>query len=138
MKNKIIGSAVLAACTALASTAVLAQDNGRHDQNWGRGGPPQHQMDRNDHGRPGPGPQAHRGPPPHAPAYGRRGAGPRHNFYKGGRLPAQYRRHPYIIEDWRVHHLSEPPRGYYWVQAGNDFLLTAIATGLIAQVILNN
>jgi Ni/Co efflux regulator RcnB len=69
--------------------------------------------------------------------YGR-GAGPEHSFYRGGRLPAQYRSRQYVVDDWRGHHLSAPPRGYQWVQTGADYVLVAIATGIIAQLLLSN
>jgi Ni/Co efflux regulator RcnB len=69
---------------------------------------------------------------------GERGAGPDHQFYRGGRLPAQYRTRHYVVNDWRGHHLSAPPRGYHWVQAGGDYVLVAIATGVILQLMLNN
>src|SRR6185369_9491119 len=29
------------------------------------------------------------------------GAGPEHNFYRGGRLPDYYRGHEYVVDDWR-------------------------------------
>ncbi|QDL37958.1 RcnB family protein [Rhodoferax sediminis] len=64
------------------------------------------------------------------------GAGPDHNFRRGGRLPNEYRNHQYVVDDWREHHLSAPPRGYQWVQTGGDYVLVAIATGIIAQVLL--
>ena len=67
-----------------------------------------------------------------------RGAGPSHNWYRGTRLPPEYRTRHYIVEDWRGHRLSAPPPGYYWVQSGSDYLLVAIATGVIAQLLLNN
>ena len=66
-----------------------------------------------------------------------RGAGPDHNFYRGGRLPPQYRNHQYVVDDWRGHHLNAPPRGYQWVQTGGDYVLVAIATGIIAQILLS-
>ena len=69
---------------------------------------------------------------------GERGAGPDHQFYRGGRLPAQYRSRGYVVDDWRGHHLSAPPRGYHWVQTGGDYVLAAIATGVILQLMLNN
>ena len=68
---------------------------------------------------------------------GERGAGPDHDFYRGGRLPMQYRNRGYVVDDWRGHRLSAPPRGYYWVQTGGDYVLVAIATGIIAQILLN-
>jgi Ni/Co efflux regulator RcnB len=66
-----------------------------------------------------------------------RGAGPEHSFYRGGRLPPQYRSRHYVVEDWRSHHLYAPPRGYQWVQTGGDYVLVAVATGIIAAILLN-
>jgi Ni/Co efflux regulator RcnB len=66
--------------------------------------------------------------------YGARGP----EWHRGGRLPAQYRDHQYVVDNWRAHRLSAPPRGYHWVQVGNDYVLAAIATGIITQLILGN
>ena len=66
-----------------------------------------------------------------------RGAGPDHSFYRGGRLPGEYRSRQYVVDDWRGHHLSAPPRGYHWVQTGGDYVLVAIATGIIASILLS-
>jgi len=65
------------------------------------------------------------------------GAGPEHNFYRGGRLPDYYRGHEYVVDDWRGHRLQAPPRGYHWVQVGTDYVLVAVATGIIASILLN-
>ncbi len=70
--------------------------------------------------------------------HGERGAGPDRLYYRGGRLPPEYRTRHYVIEDWRSHRLSAPPHGYQWVQNGGDYLLVAIATGVILSVLLNN
>jgi Ni/Co efflux regulator RcnB len=67
-----------------------------------------------------------------------RGAGPNHEFYRGDRLASEYRHPNYVVDDWRGHHLSAPPRGYHWVQSGGDYILVAIATGVIMQLLLNN
>jgi Ni/Co efflux regulator RcnB len=69
---------------------------------------------------------------------GYRGGGPNHDLRRGARLPSQYHHRQYVVDNWRGHRLSAPPRGYHWVQAGDDYVLAAIATGLIAQIILNN
>lgn len=69
---------------------------------------------------------------------GSRGAGPQHNFYRGGRLPPYYRSHVYVVDNWRGYHLRQPPLGYHWVQTGGDYVLAAIATGVILSVILNH
>jgi Ni/Co efflux regulator RcnB len=66
-----------------------------------------------------------------------RGAGPNHSFHKGERMPAEYRHQQYVVDDWRGHDLSAPPRGYHWVQTGGDYVLIAITTGIIAELLLN-
>jgi len=70
--------------------------------------------------------------------HGERGAGPDHRFYRGDRLPMEYRGRSYVVNDWRGHRLSAPPRGYHWVQAGSDYVLVAIGTGVILQLMLSN
>jgi len=67
-----------------------------------------------------------------------RGAGPEHQYYRGQRYPSEYRGHQYVVEDWRGHHLRPPPRGYHWVQNGGDYLLVAIASGVILDLLLNH
>jgi len=64
--------------------------------------------------------------------YGARGP----QFYRGGHIPMEYRNRQYVVTNWRGHHLSAPPRGQQWVQVGADYVLIAIATGVIAQLIL--
>lgn len=133
-----------AACTALAMglSAVGAQAqprDPRHDpRNDQRNGPRYEQQHRPGHAQPRPQQVRPRpGPPPHAQGQRPwRGAGPDHRWYRGDRLPPMYRGRHYVVDNWRVHHLSPPPRGYHWVQYGGDYLLVAIATGVIAQLIL--
>lgn len=67
-----------------------------------------------------------------------RGAGPKHNFHKGGYISREYRHKQYVVSDWRGRHLHAPPRGYQWVQTGPDYVLIAISTGIIAQIVLSN
>jgi Ni/Co efflux regulator RcnB len=66
-----------------------------------------------------------------------RGAGPDHDFYRGARLPAEYRNHQNVVNDWRGHGLRTPPRGYQWVQTGGDYVLVAITTGIILELLLS-
>lgn len=122
--------------------------NGRPGGDRPGHGPGHGQVDGPGHA-PGDGPNrppSHNGRPPSPPQHGGGrppprpqgpGGGPDHNFYRGGRLPPYYRTRHYVVNDWRVHHLRQPPRGYYWVQTGGDYLLVAIATGIIAEVLLN-
>jgi Ni/Co efflux regulator RcnB len=59
-------------------------------------------------------------------------------FYRGGYLPHQYRSHAYYVNDWHSHHgLYAPPYGHQWVNVDGEFLLIALATGLIANALLN-
>jgi Ni/Co efflux regulator RcnB len=39
------------------------------------------------------------------------------------------------IQDWRAYHLRRPPRGYEWREVDGNYVLTAIATGIIASVV---
>jgi len=68
---------------------------------------------------------------------GGRGVGPNYAYYRGDRMPVEYRHRQYVVDDWRGHNLSAPPRGYHWVQSGNDYVLIAVATGIIASLLLS-
>lgn len=63
---------------------------------------------------------------------------PRHQHRRGGYLAHEYRNDRYVVNDWRNRGLYQPQYGQQWVQAGNrDYLLVAIATGLITQMLVN-
>ena len=57
---------------------------------------------------------------------------------RGHHVPPEYRHRQYVVSNWRAHHLAPPPRGYQWIQVGSDYVLAAIATGIIANLILNS
>jgi Ni/Co efflux regulator RcnB len=40
--------------------------------------------------------------------------------------------------DYRQHHLRRPGRGYEWRRVDNHYVLAAVATGVIASIILNS
>lgn len=70
--------------------------------------------------------------------FDRRGPAQHHaQWHRGGRVPTQYRGHQYVVNDWRGHHLHQPPRGYHWVGVGSQFALAAITTGVIAQIVVS-
>ena len=77
---------------------------------------------------------------PNAAIGTRASAGPARTIIFTGAIasPPEYRHRNYVVDDWRGHRLSAPPRGYHWVQTGNDYVLVAIATGVIMQILLNN
>ncbi len=60
---------------------------------------------------------------------------PRSEWRRGGRVPNEYRGRNYVVNDWRGHRLHAPAQGQQWVSVGGDYVLAAIATGLIAQII---
>ncbi|MFJ2986457.1 RcnB family protein [Collimonas sp. NPDC087041] len=128
MKMKIMATVVMA--MTLATTGLA------YGQNYGERND-QHNDQRDGQQRPDRGQQPDRGMrgDPHQ---GERGAGPNHAFYRGQRLPPEYHNRQYVVDDWRGHHLNAPPRGYHWVQTGGDYVLVAITTGIILQVLLGN
>lgn len=38
--------------------------------------------------------------------------------------------------DWHARHLRRPPRGYEWREVDGNYVLAAVATGIIASVII--
>jgi len=85
---------------------------------------------------------------PSAPRYVVRHHPVYHDRYRG-RPPWARGRHygyhgygpTYVVHDYRPyrHRLYAPPRGYYWRRSdAGEFLLVAIATGIIADIVLNH
>jgi Ni/Co efflux regulator RcnB len=56
-------------------------------------------------------------------------------WHRGDHLPRAYYGSSYIVYDWRPYRLYAPPYGYHWVRVGNDVLLTALATGVVLDVL---
>jgi Ni/Co efflux regulator RcnB len=112
--KKILTTAMAACVMASAAGAALAQP-GRHDR------PPPSFERRADHRY-------------HAPRYVAPRGYKARAWHRGDRLPAAYRGRGYYV-DYRTYHLAPPPRGYQYVRVGNDVVLTAIATGVVASVI---
>lgn len=129
MKSKMIVSALIAISIAASGSALAQRGNDNHDRN--------DHNDRNDHG------QQHDndGRRDDARKFKRddsRGGGPKHDLRRGQRLSQEYRDKRYVVNDWKARHLNAPPRGHQWVRAGNDYVLAAIATGVITQILLSN
>jgi Ni/Co efflux regulator RcnB len=62
----------------------------------------------------------------------------RHHYWARGQyLPRYYIAEPYYV-DYRVYDLRPPPYGYRWVRVDDRFLLVAVASGLIASMILSD
>ena len=125
MKRLIITTlaATLLAGTALSGTAMAAgqryDDRGRYDQRHDS------RYDRHDDRR------DHR--------YDRRDERRDYRrWQRGQRLDARYRSNGYYVSDYRRHGLRAPPRGYRWQRVDDSYILAAVATGLIASVIIAN
>ena len=129
MKSKLIVSALIALSIAASGSALAQRGNDNHDRN--------DRNDRNEHS------QQHDNDGRHDDARkfkrdDSRGGGPRHDLRRGQRLSQEYRDNRYVVSDWKARHLNAPPRGQHWVRAGNDYVLAAIATGMITQILLSN
>jgi len=59
-------------------------------------------------------------------------------WVRGDRLPGYHRGGYYVVSDWHARRLYRPQPGYQWVQVGSEYLLVAVASGIIASIILNN
>ncbi|MBT2335777.1 RcnB family protein [Variovorax paradoxus] len=104
-------------------------DDGRGERNFDHRGP---QRDRRDH-------SDYRGNQDFRDGrqFDRRGfPQPHAEWRRGGRVPGEYRSRNYVVNDYRAYRLQPPPRGYQWVGVGGDYVLAAIATGVIAQIIV--
>jgi Ni/Co efflux regulator RcnB len=56
---------------------------------------------------------------------------------RGQKLSINYRDRRYQV-DWRAHHLHQPRPGYQWVQVDGQYVMVALATGLIADAMFGN
>ena len=59
----------------------------------------------------------------------------RSNWRKGERFDYRQARNYRVVNDYRGRHLKAPPRGYRYVQSGNDALLVGISSGVIAAIL---
>jgi len=140
MKTKhLVIPALLAAVFASAPGFAQDRDHDRGDRNDrgsyqdNRGGDRDHRDGYQSHGGGRAGNEGYGGGEHHWD-----GAGPDHSWRRGDRLPTRYRSNQYVVNDWRGHNLRPPPRGYHWVQSGGDYVLAAVATGVIADLIINS
>jgi Ni/Co efflux regulator RcnB len=69
----------------------------------------------------------------HAPHYASNQA----YFHRGGYLPRAYWQPTYYVNDWQAYPgLYAPPYGYQWMNIDGNFLLVALANGLIANALV--
>ena len=56
-------------------------------------------------------------------------------WQKGQRFESRYAQNYRVISTPRQYRLRDAPRGYRWVQSGNDAVLIGITSGIIASVL---
>lgn len=86
-----------------------------------RGGPPGHAQGHKDKSNKGHDNGVHRGA---------------RGWSKGDVVPDAYRGGGYVVSDWRAAKLKSPPPGHRWIKVDGDYVLVAIATGVIASILL--
>lgn len=59
------------------------------------------------------------------------------HFYRGGYLPRAYLNPGYYVDYRAYPGLYAPPYGYQWVNVDGEFMLVALATGLITNLLIN-
>lgn len=122
---KKILTAAMAGALMLSGAGVAAaqgwdHDRGdRHDGGWQNSD----RGDRHDNGW-------HRG-------WDRDHGGWRSEWRRGYRMDHDYWNRGRRI-DWRYYHLRRPPAGYEWREVNGNYVLAAVATGLIADLIMNS
>jgi Ni/Co efflux regulator RcnB len=123
MFNKIILG--VAAASILAVPAAAAPYG--HDGNQGR----------NDRGRSGQVVNHRQVTDFRQQSYGFHQQGQAPRFRVGHRFDRNYATRYRVIQNPRAYRLHDAPRGYRWVQSGNDAVLVGIAGGLIGAIFAN-
>jgi Ni/Co efflux regulator RcnB len=159
MKRLILTLASIATiATPLVATSANAQSRDRHDDRWERHHDDDrwdrqdrwddrrdyregrrhrhHSWDYNHHNGYYYNNQWSYGPPPRV-YYDQGYYQPGYNAWRRGSVLPTYYRNNYV-SDYGRYRLRAPPRGYAWYRAGDDYLLAAIATGLIYEIINGN
>ncbi|MGM8851205.1 RcnB family protein [Salinicola halophyticus] len=138
MKHRALTIGVM---IAALSTGGLAQANPGHGNGHGPGNGPGPGHDRGrDHG-----PHGHDYGGPHGRDdhhdHGRHDHGRyrdhHHDWREGGHIASRYYRDDrYWVRDWHSRHLPQPPHGHRWMRIDGDYVLAAVATGVIAAIVL--
>jgi len=60
-----------------------------------------------------------------------------HRWQRGQRFDRRYAMNYRVISNPYAYNLRPAPRGYRWVQSGNDAVLVAITSGIIGAILAN-
>ncbi|HUB89864.1 MAG TPA: RcnB family protein [Dyella sp.] len=139
MKRHLLALALLSSLplvmTATAASAQDYQDHGDHDHGSDQHGDHHDDRDHHDHDDHGRHDDHDRG---WHDDHGHHVGWDRH-YRRGEYLPERYRAREYYVDDYARYHLYAPPRGYVWVHGDEgQFVLVAVATGLIVNELLGN
>ncbi|WP_380184316.1 RcnB family protein [Kalamiella sp. sgz302252] len=129
-------SALLFATSSLSAFAEGPRQDGqppvKHEQQHGN---PQHEQRDGQHVNPQHEPQRE-------PQHNARPAEHRQDqhqaFHKGRPLPEKYRGEGYQVNDWHKRGLKAPPAGHRWQNIDGNYVLIAVATGVITSVIAHH
>ncbi|CAB3767199.1 hypothetical protein LMG29542_05547 [Paraburkholderia humisilvae] len=48
---------------------------------------------------------------------------PHRDWHKGQQVPREYRDHNFMLDNWKDHKLTAPPRGQQWLGVNGDYVL---------------
>lgn len=132
-KSGIIAlSALLFATTSLSAFAEGPQQSHDEQQQQVKRPPQGNQQQGNQqHGQPQG--NQHGAQPQHASE--RHKSQQHHQFHQGRPLPQKYRGEGYQVNDWHERGLKAPPAGHRWQNVDGNYVLIAVATGVITSII---
>jgi len=63
----------------------------------------------------------------------------RDHYRRGERIEIVHVERHYYVDDYEHYHLRQPPRGHRWIRTEDGrYLLVAVATGIIADILLHH
>ena len=63
----------------------------------------------------------------------------REHYRRGERIEVVYVEPRYYVDDYHHYRLRQPPRGHRWIRTDDGkFILVAVATGIIADILLHH
>ncbi|QNP41676.1 RcnB family protein [Lysobacter solisilvae (ex Woo and Kim 2020)] len=63
----------------------------------------------------------------------------RRDYRRGERIEVVYVEPRYYVDDYEYYHLRRPPSGHRWIRTDDGrYILVAVATGIIADILLHH
>ena len=119
MRHLLLSAALVV--LSVSSVTAYAFDGDRHRHHHDRHGH-DHRDDHDDHRR-----HKHKHKHKHR------------DYHRGERIEVVYLEPRYYVHDYEHYHLRQPPRGHRWVRDEDGrFILVAVATGIIADILLHH